>query len=73
MCGGVPKRPRSDNGDASGGLLKSPLCDGADRARAAWVSEADLDDFPVPRRNIVDIDDHSGVGSGFSGYAGAGL
>lgn len=68
-CGGARKRPRSDNGDASGGLSKSLRRDSMDCALAFEVSEVELDGFSIPRGDAIEIDDHSAVDIGALRYA----
>lgn len=74
MCGGGRnKRARSTSGDsASGGPTKSPQRNVKDRARAGAVSALDLDEVPIPCRDVVDTDDHSAIGVGVLWYAGVG-
>lgn len=75
MHGGARKQPRShngDNGDVSGGPSESPRRDGKNWTRASKVSEVNIAAIPVPRWDVVDIDDHSGVDVGATRFAGVG-
>lgn len=42
--------------------------DGKDRAQAGAVFASDLDEAPIPGRDVVNTDDHSGIAVGIPWY-----
>lgn len=74
VCGGVHnKRVRfiSDN-SCSGEITKNFRRDGKDSGQASFLYAADSDGVQIPRRDIGDTDDHSGVSVDVPRHAGAG-
>lgn len=74
--GGGYTRLRSAGGNSTNtGSKKCFWRDGNERGLAGGVFALDLDDIPVPCRDVVDIDDHVSIGVGifwksWGGYCG---
>lgn len=72
MCGSACMQPRSNNCNESGAPSKRLRRYGMVPARASKVSEANLDDIAVTRRDSVDSDHHGDVGADVPSYDGVG-